>query len=347
MKRSRFVTLFVVFVVFTFSLLLTACGKEKSTNPTESRQNKRSNDAAALTVQFSWLHTIEFAGFYEAEAQGYYQDENLAVSFAPGGFDEVGNFIDPIEKVVNGEADFGIASSDAIITARANGQPVVALAAIYQRNPLVYVSLKESNILTPKDWAGKRLRLEPDVAFVMLALLKQTQIQRSDVTEIEFPDYSLDPFLNGEVDVISAFITNEVVELTKQSVEYNLIIPSDFGVEMYSNLIFTTETMIQEQPEQVEKLLRATLKGYQAAIDAPEQAAELSVAHDPTLVLENETASMLASIPLINVPGVPLGTMKPQAWSFTMQMLLDAGMLETEIDLTKAYDLSFLERNSS
>ena len=125
---------------------------------------------------------------------------------------------------------------------------------------------------------------------------------------------------------------------------YTLILPSDYGVEIYSNVIFTTEQMIAENPDRVEALVRGVFEGYRHAIDNPAEVAKLSVARNPNLTVENETASMIASIPLLNVPGSALGTMRPEAWAFTLQMLLDAGVLEATIDITQAYDLSFVEK---
>ncbi|GIK66137.1 MAG: myristoyl transferase [Chloroflexota bacterium] len=328
----------VLIVVLILASLLTACKDE------DDGQADQPKELTRVTVQLSWEDTIEFVGFYDAQDHGYFRSAGLDVQTLPGGFDSEGNVIDPIAAVLEGKAEFGVAGSDAIIAARAEGKPVVAVAAIYQRNPLAYIALADSGIQTPQDWKGKRLRAEPDIQFILAALLKNNGMDISDVEQVSLTDYSTAPLVNGEVDVMSVFVTNELITLQAQGVAYNLILPSDYGVELYSNVIFTTEQMIQDHPERVEALLRAVFKGYQHAIDNPAEAAKLSVARNANLTVENETASMVASIPLLNVPGSALGNMRPESWAFTMQMLLDAGALSEALDITQAYDLSFIEK---
>ncbi len=329
---------YVISILLVFASLLVACDQDAED------KDKQSKPLTPVKVQLSWEDTIEFVGFYEAQDHGDFKSAGLDVQTIPGGFDSEGNVIDPIQAVLDGKADFGVAGSDAIIAARAANQPVVAIAAIYQRNPLAYIALAESGIQTPKDWAGKRLRAEPDIQFILAALLKNNDMELSDVEQVALTDFSTAPLVNGEVDVMTVFVTNEVITLQAQGVAYTLILPSDYGVEIYSNVIFTTEQMIKDNPARVEALLRAVFSGYQHAIDNPAEVAKLSVARNPNLTVENEAASMVASIPLLNVPGSALGNMRPELWDFTMQMLLDAGVLAEPIVITDAYDLTFIEK---
>src|SRR5689334_18096547 len=95
---------------------LTACNAAASTaTPAPSR----------ITLQLSWLYTIEYAGIYEAIDKGYYKAANLEISLTPGGFDDKGNIINPLDGVTSGKAEFGIGGSDAILTERAKGAKLV------------------------------------------------------------------------------------------------------------------------------------------------------------------------------------------------------------------------------
>ncbi len=331
MRSKTFVS-----ILLLLSLVLTACNNDDSKDETPAKS------LTDVKVQLSWAHTIEFAGFYEADAKGYYKNEGLKADLLAGGFDAEGNMVDPIAVVLSGAAEFGVAASENLITARSEGKPVVAIAAIYQRNPLVYASLLDSNIMTPADMKGKSIRNDPDSAVLLAALLKSANLTLDDLNLVTLGDYSTGPLLSGEVDILPAFVTNEIVQL--DGVPINIIVPSEYGINDYSNVIFTTEQMIQEKPELVEGLIRATFKGYQVAIDDPESAAKLSVARNSELDVRTETTSMIASVPLLNVPGSWLGGMDPAQWQFTMDMMIELGTLAEAIDLPQVYNLTFVEK---
>jgi NitT/TauT family transport system substrate-binding protein len=297
-----------------------------------------------VTLQLSWFPTIEYAGIYEAMDNNYYAAANLDVTFLSGGFDDSG-FINPVESVIDGKAQFGIAGSDAILLERAKGNKLVAIASIYQRNPLAYMSLATSNIQSPQDLIGKRILIEPGISIDinLTALLKSQNIDRSQIIEVqEDPSHDLDHLINGVVDAIPVFITNQPVEMRSRGIEYNLILPSDYGIGVYSNVIFTTEEIIKTSPQLVEDFLRATLKGWNDAIADPEHAAALSLIHNDTLDIKNEINSMQASVPLLNVPGRPIGGMLARDWNSTYQTLQNMNLITTPIDVNEAYTLRFL-----
>jgi ABC-type nitrate/sulfonate/bicarbonate transport system substrate-binding protein len=87
-----------------------------------------------VTLQLKWLHQFQFAGYYAAQAKGFYRDEGLEVTIREGGPDKP-----PVATVLSGEAQYSIGDSD-LITTRINGQPIVALAAIFQHSPYVIMS---------------------------------------------------------------------------------------------------------------------------------------------------------------------------------------------------------------
>src|SRR5258708_27933717 len=112
-------------------------------------------------VQLSWIHGLEFAGFYMAEKKSYFADQNHHVDLINGGYDTDGNYIDAVQAVLNKKADFGIAGADVILTGRAQGQPLVAIAAVYQRSPVALIALGKSNVNNPKDLIGMKVNTEP------------------------------------------------------------------------------------------------------------------------------------------------------------------------------------------
>jgi len=321
--------------VFYFFMLMSLCiFSACNAAPTPSTPDE-------VSLELAWVDTVEYSGFYMAQENGHYTEENIALDIKPY---EIG-VTNPLELVAAGEATFGLMGADKLLLARQQGQPVVAIATIYQRSPIAFISLKENNITGPEDLVGKKVMVTPqgttDVVFP--AMLDNLGIAVSDVEIVGRTDFSNDALLNGEVDVMDAFITNQPVQLEAAGYDLNFLLVSDYGIEMYANVIFTTEDMIASKPDVVLRFLRATLKGYEAAVANPEQSAELAVARNDTLSLELETQSMLASVPLISTRTNPPGLMTAAGWEITHQILVDQGILTAPLEVEKAYTLQFLE----
>src|SRR5882672_8812355 len=89
----------------------------------------------SVTLQLKWRHQFQFAGYYAAQAKGYYAAENLDVRIIEGGPSHPS-----MPAVLNGDAEFGVSDTD-ILLARMNGRPIVACASIFQHTPYVFMSL--------------------------------------------------------------------------------------------------------------------------------------------------------------------------------------------------------------
>lgn len=122
-----------------------------------------------FTLQLRWTHQFQFAGYYVALEWGYYEDAGLAVEIVEGGTDT----LEPVSKLLAGDVDFAIANSGVTIR-RMAGEPIVALAAIMQTSPIVWIVRADSGIHTPLNLAGKRLMLmPPPESAELLAMLRR------------------------------------------------------------------------------------------------------------------------------------------------------------------------------
>lgn len=301
-----------------------------------------------VSIQFSWVHAIEFAGFYAAEEQGYYRDAGLQVTLNGGGFDENG-YINPIQRVVDGESMFGVTDAGGLLQARAQGLPLVAIGTIYQRSPIVLLSLAETGITKPEDLKGKRIYTDQtNVAVPYKAFLTSQNITSEDITELPKTDFTLNPLINGEIDAMVCFITNEVVQARALGYDVNVLVLSDYGVEIYANVIFTTEDLIKNNPKLVEQFLRATLKGTQWAVDDTKAAADLVLkvygADMPQELRDVQVPGMEVSGPLLRPAGLQPGMMLPEVWDYTYETLQAQGVLTEPLDVNAAYTLEFLNK---
>lgn len=301
-------------------------------------------EPANVTFQMGWIHEYSAAGLYAAAANGHFEAENLTVQINEGGFGEEG-YIDPLVQVGEGTADFGATSAISLIQARASGVPVVAIAAEVQRSPFALISLSEDGIIRPTDLVGKRVAVSDGGAAALYdALLVSQDLDPAAIETVSRTTFGIDPLINDEVDVIGGWIINESVLVEEAGFEPTSILLSDYGINDYTSLIFTTEAMINENPDVVERFLRAYLQGMEDVIADPREAVNLVIEYNDALVAEEQERRLQAWLPLINPAGSTLGAMQPQTWEQIHQIMLDQGILAEPIEIEAAYDLSFLER---
>ena len=117
---------------------------------------------------------------------------------------------------------------------------------------------------------------------------------------------------------------------------------SDYGVDSYELVLFTTEKMIAEHPDTAKRLVQAIVQGMQDVINNPEQAAKQVLAYDNKLNLEGQRRRIEATLPLLNPPGTELGAMQPDIWKMTHQIMLDQKVLAQPINLDQVYTVKLL-----
>ena len=261
----------------------------------------------AVTLQLKWTHAFQFAGYYAAQEQGYYREAGLTVQI-----EEALPGVDPVDKVVQGQAEFGVGTSSLLLHRQA-GQPVVALAAIFQHSPLVLIARQHNPTQNIHHLIGKRIMLEPQ-SDELLAYLKQ---ERIPLERIDWVEHSTNPqdLMGGKVDAISAYVTSEPYYLDRAHFSYQVYTPRSAGIDFYGDTLFTTEAVLKDHPDRVKKFREASLRGWQYAMQHPEEIVDLILAkysqrHSRDYYLF-EAKQM---IPLIQPVLVEMGYMNPGRW---------------------------------
>jgi len=312
------------------TVTLAACGPQEVQQPPDQ-----------VTVQLAWTHQAQFAGFYAADQQGYYTEEGLEVTLLPRPV--VGT--DTVAVVVDGKADFGVDYGARLVAARSQGRPVTAIATLYRRYPMVFMTLASSGLTRPHDFPGHTIRtLTPGSSAVAFrALMTRLGLDPDSVRQVD-AGYDLAPFFAGELDIWPGYLINEVLAAREQGYQVNLILPDDYGVHLYGDTLFTTERLIQENPDLVLRFLRATLRGWRWAVENPAEAGPLALEYDPALDAAHQAAMMEASVPLIHTGEDHIGWMRAEAWQGTHDILLEQGLLAAPVDVEKVYTIEFLQQ---
>ena len=293
--------------------------------------------ANSVTVRLKWLNQAQFAGFYVAQEKGYYKSEGLDVNIQPGGPD-----FPAVQMVAGGNEQFGVTGADQILIARSKGVPVVALAVIYRRNPFVLFSLAKSGIKSPADYVGKKVgvKIGGNEELIYRAVLAKAKIDKSALTEVPVK-FDMTPLLTGTVDVWPGYLINEVLAAKEKGFGVNIVDPSDYGIDLYADTLFTTETVLKQKPDVVRKFVAATLQGWSTAIAAPEEAAKITVKYGDKLNYDHELAMMKASAPLLKPDSKPVGFMDEAGWSSAQKLLLAAQFQKQPVDVAKAFTTKF------
>jgi NitT/TauT family transport system substrate-binding protein len=337
--RSRQTPLTMAFLIVA-SIVVSACGAGAPSAATAVPKTQ-------VSIQLAWVHEYSSASFYAAEKNGHFAAQNLDVRLEAGGFGPNG-YIEPIAQVISGTVDFGITGAASIIQARSEGKPVVAIATLLQRSPLAILSLAKSGIRRPQDLVGRRVAVaDGGAAQLYDTFLKSQHIDLATVTTVPRTSYGIDPLTKGEVDAMVAWVINEGVQLDEAGAKTNVMLMSDYGVDSYELVLFTTEKMIAEHPDTVKRFVQATVQGMQDVINNPDQAADFVLTYDNKLNLDGQRRRMQATLPLLSPPGSRLGAMQPDIWKLTHQMMLDQKVLTQPIDLDRVYTTKFVDEASA
>jgi PAS domain S-box-containing protein len=257
-----------------------------------------------VTLQLKWTHGFQFAGYYAAQQQGYYAAEGLEVSLQEGRPDRLA-----LPMVQSGAAEFGVSGME-VFQAYEQGEPLVALGVVFQHSPYVLISLKAAGIKRPKDLVGRRVMFAGNQGKAeAFAMLKAEGIA-PEALQIVTPAWDLNELLQGRVDVLSAYATDEPHTLRLRGAELNLLHPRDYGVDFYGDLLFTTQGYVEAHPGTVQAFRRASLRGWEYAMNNPE--------------------AMITAI--LQMPGVDQGPSSRQHLQFEadqMKELVLPGLVET------------------
>lgn len=293
------------------------------------RENKKLRRVEFL---LDWKAGPEYLGPIVAKEKGYYEEQELDVHLVEGT-----GAVDAAKLIAAGTHDIGISSAAAVLQARVQGAPLVSLAVIFQKSPVVIYSLQEKNITKPSDLQDKKLgALYRSSAYIEYkAMMKKQGIPLDSVQEVGV-GFDVQPLLVGQVDAIMGYTQNQPNLVRLAGREVNQIFVEDWGVNIYNSLIAVNEGFLREEEELVRKLVRATLKGWQYSLDNTEEAIQIVLKAYPLLDEKFVRASTHDTLRLLGSPDVTqyeIGYQNLERWQNLQQMLLDQDVIKKTVDV--------------
>ena len=176
---------------------------------------------------------------------------------------------DPVENVLSQKANYGIHNSSVVIN---NGklEPIILLATYFQQSPLVIVASKE--IDSPNDLIGKTIMgTSNELKYSSLALMLNHFFVNRKNTVFKDHTFDMNDFIQHKVDAVTVFRTNQLYELNRQHIEYNIIDPADYGFVMSAVNVFTSYSEALNHPDRTQKFIDASNRGWNYALSHPDE----------------------------------------------------------------------------
>lgn len=325
---------------------LAACGGQTAA-PTVVTGNDQAKPLTKVTIAMPYVPNIQFAPFYLAKTQGYYEAEGLDVTF------DYQYETDSVQRVANGSVQFGMAGGDSVLLARAQGLPIMTVATISQRSPIVFYSKAELNIKTPADLKGKSVGIPGrfGASYIgLLALMYSNSLQESDLNIQEIGFAQVQALSEDKVQVASGYGNNEPIQLAEAGVKLNIIRVSD-SFALTSDGLIVSESLIKEQPTVVMGFVKATLKGMSATIADPTQAFNNSLREIPELQAADDATKALQQKVLAETIGYwqtdltakyGLGFTDQATWQATHDFLRQQNILKQDVAVGESFVNGFI-----
>jgi NitT/TauT family transport system substrate-binding protein len=314
--------------ILSICAMLAGCGPQHGTN-----------GLIPVTLQTDWYPQPEHGGFYDALIRGYYKEEGLDVTIVPGG-----PYINAEQQVSVGAAQFAMGSSDRVLQAVGNGEPVVAVAATMQRDPQAVMVHQDSPVHSFQDLDGHGVAIKPGSTWFDY-LVKRYHLK--NVREIP-ATYSVANFMQDPDYIQQIFVTSEPFFARQAGVQVRTMLISETGYNPY-RVFFTSRAFLQQHPDTVAKFVRASLRGWRDYLKNPDDINAAIAKLNPALSVPQMQFSYQALrdqhfIAGEDPNGAELGQFTPARWTSMYQQLLDLKVIEKPFDPAIAYTLQFLPK---
>jgi NitT/TauT family transport system substrate-binding protein len=291
-----------------------------------------------VTLQLKWVTQAQFAGYYAAAEQGFYEEEGLDVEIKPGGPDIV-----PEQVVLGGQAEFGINWLDNTLATRDQGGQIVNIAQVFARSGMTEVTWKDTGLDDITDLRGKKVGVWlGGNEHKLFAALTKNGIDPEEDAEIVAQPFDMNLFLNREVDAAAAMTYNELAQVLEQENpdtgelytldDLNVFLMSDLGTGALEDGIFVREDWISDEANQdiAVRFLKASFKGWVYCRDNFEECLQHVLDNGPTLGEGHQRWQLNEINKLIWPNSEGIGIMSPADFGNTAQIALDYGIIKSE-----------------
>jgi len=284
--------------------------------------------AEDVTLQLKWVTQGQFAGYYVALENGFYEEEGLNVTIRPGGPD-----IAPVQVLMGGGADVMVDWMPSALAAREQGAPVVNIAQPFVRSGMMLTCLAESGITTPEDFRGRTLGVwffGNEYPFLSwMATLGIPTEGGAEGVEVLRQGFNVDPLLQRQADCISTMTYNEYWQVIDAGISEDQLVTfkyEDQGVATLEDGLYVLEDRLSDPAfvDRMARFVRASMRGWDWAVENPEDAAMIVLEYDETgAQTEEHQIRMVGEVALLTEGST--GVLDVEAYERTVATLLGGG----------------------
>ena len=303
-------------------LSASSCDKDSGTSTAASTGSGQ----VKVRLQLNWVPEPQFGGFYAAQQSGTYKKHGLDVDVVPGG---VGT--PTVQMVGAGSVEFGVVSADEVLVARARGNDVVALFAVFQTNPqgvMVHASRGFKEIGDVFKSPGT-LAMQRGLPYADFLLKKYGT--HSNLRIVPSPGGSLAAFLADKNFSQQCFVTSEPILAKQQGSDPQAFLVADAGYNPYTTVVATSRPYLARNRDAAKRLVEAVREGWRTYLDDPTSANQFMQSLNKTMDARTFAESAAAQKPLIDTgetKRLGLGAMTKERWQMLAQQLAELKVIE-------------------
>jgi len=227
-----------------------------------SGESARESASARVTILLNWFPESQHGGFYAALVHGYFADEGLDVEIQPGGVD-----IPVVQMVDTGRSMFGVTNADDILIGRAQGARLVAVMAPLQQSPRCLIVDADSDIQSFDDLRNITMAMSSRATY---SHFLRHHLPLDGVEIVGYPG-NVAPLLQGRVQALQAYNFSEPFIASQQGMETRALMVSELGFNPYTSVLATRDRVIADDPELVERVVRASIRGWETYLEDPDE----------------------------------------------------------------------------
>lgn len=295
-----------------------------------------------IVVGMPYIPNIQFAHFYVAQQRGYFSDAGLDVTFDYNFENDV------VQRVAtNNGIQFALASADSVLLARAQSMPVKAVMAISQEFPVAFISKAATPIQQPADLVGKTIGIPGrfGASYIGLqAIMQAGNLTEADLTIAEIGFNQVPALLTDKVQVISGYANNEPLQLAAAGTAVSVLRVADVA-PIASDHLIVSESFLASDRDTVRKFVTALQKGMADVAADPAAAYEVSMAAIPEAQKNDKAVTiqvLTATVAMWQANTPTIGLIQPDKWQASHRLLRSIGLLQNDVSLPDAYDVTFV-----
>ena len=302
--------------------------------------------AAAETVNFGtdWKAEAEHGGFYQAIATGIYKRYGLDVTLRPGGPQ-----VNHAQLLAAGILDFNIASNSFVpLNFVAEKIPMVAVAAIFQKDPSVLIAHPGQGEDSFAALKGRPIMISGDTRVTSWLFLKQKFGYTDD--QIRPYGFSVAPFLADQKAVQQGYLTSEPYIIEKEGVKPVVLLLADAGYGSYGALIETSEKLVRDKPDLVQRFVDASIEGWSSYLNGDPAPGNALIKRDnpemtdALIAYGRDKMKAYGIVDSGEAKTNGIGAMSEARWRDFFDTAAKAGLYPADMDFSKAYTLQFANK---